>query len=96
MIRAEKAILKRSAVEAADDGFHLFVVRRFDEGETLGLLSLGVANDLDVIEHEVFRGKPGFDIVLCYPGREISEENGKAHLIVVFCSVGKIRGAPQR
>ena len=47
--------------------------------EALGLLSLRVANYFNIVGDEVFGCKPRFNIVLGHPGREISEENGKAH-----------------
>ena len=87
MIGAQQAIFERCAIETADDGVHLFRVRRIDEGESLGLLGLWVADHLDVVVHEVFCVKPGLDVVLRNPDRQISEEYCKAHSRFVVNSV---------
>lgn len=47
-------VFERGAVETADDRIHLFRIGRVDKGEPLGLLRLGIANYLYVVEDQVF------------------------------------------
>ena len=86
-ISAKKSIFQRRSVKPPDNRIHLFLIWRFDKSEALRLLGLRVANNLDCVSDQVFGRQPRFDIVGCHPNREISEENGKAHEIVVLCSV---------
>jgi hypothetical protein len=79
LVGPQQAIFQRRAVKAADDRVHFFRVRRVDESESLGLLSLWVADHLDIVVYEVFCVKPGLDIVLSNPDRQVSEEYSKAH-----------------
>ena len=86
-IGAEKSIFQRSSVKPPNNRIHLLLIGRFDKSEALRLLSLRIADNLDRVSDQVFGRQPRFDIVGCHPNREISEENGKAHEIVVLCSV---------
>jgi hypothetical protein len=79
LIGPKQAIFQRRAVKTPDDRIHFFRVGRVDEGESLGLLSLWVADHLDIVVDEVFCVKPGLDVVLSNPDRQVSEENCKAH-----------------
>jgi hypothetical protein len=89
-IRAQQALFERRTIETPDDGIHLFLIRRFDEGETLRFLSFGVTDHFDVIGHEVVCGEPRLDIVGGHPQREISEENGITHPIVQLTPFGML------
>jgi hypothetical protein len=93
-IGAKKSILQRRSVKPPDNGIHLLLIGRFDKSEALRLLGLRVADNLDRVCDQVFGRQPRFDIVGRHPNREISEKNGKAHEIVVLCSVKEVRGAP--
>ncbi len=84
LIGPQETFFKRRTVEPADDGVHLLRIRRRDKRETLRFLGLGVADDFDVIEDEVFRVEPRLDIVLGNPGGQIAEENSKTHSFLVF------------
>ncbi len=86
-IGAEKSIFQRCSVKPPNNRIHLLLIGRFDKSEALRLLSLRIADNLDRVSDQVFGRQPRFDIVGCHPNREISEENGKAHEIVVLCSV---------
>jgi hypothetical protein len=79
LIGAQQAIFERRAIKAADDRVHFFRVGRVDKGESLGLLGLWVADHLDIVVYEVFCVKPGLDVVLSNPDRQVSEENCKTH-----------------
>ena len=87
MIGAQKAIFEGGAIESADDGVHFFRVRGVDECESLGFLRFRVPNHFDVVVYEVFCVKPGLDIVLGNPDRQVSEEYCKAHSRSVVNSV---------
>ncbi len=86
-IGAQKSIFQRSSVEPPNNRIHLLLIGRFNKSEALRLLSLRIADNLDRVSDQVFGRQPRFDIVGCHPNREISEKNGKAHEIVVLCSV---------
>ena len=83
-VGAKKTILQRGSIKPPDYGIHLFLIWRFDKSEALRLLGLWVADNLYRVCDQVFGRQPRFDIVGCHPNREISEENGKAHEIVVY------------
>ena len=53
-VRAQQPVFERSPIEPADDGVHLFVVRRVDEGESLGLLRFGIADHFNGVRDQVF------------------------------------------
>lgn len=69
LIGSQEPVFERCAIKAANDEIHLFGVGRVDECETLGLLCLGIANHLYVVECQVLCGKPGLDIVFGDPHR---------------------------
>src|SRR5439155_11365569 len=49
LVGPQEAVFKRRAVETADDGCHLFRIRRVDEGEPFRLLCFRVADDFDIV-----------------------------------------------
>lgn len=79
LVRPEEPVFQRCAIESADDQIHLFRVRRVDEREALGLLSLRVADHFDIVEDKVFCVEPRLDIVFGNPNRQISEKYGEGH-----------------
>ena len=55
LIGPEDTILEGCAVEATNDGHHLFFVGGFNESEAFRLLGLRITDDLDGVGHQVFR-----------------------------------------
>jgi len=90
LIGAQQTILKRGAIEPADDGVHLFRVGGVNEGESLGFLGLGIPDHLHVVVDEIFRVEPRLDVVLGDPHGEVSEKYSKTHSDVVLSSVGDL------
>ena len=101
LIGAKQAIFERGAIEAADDGIHLFRVGCVNKSKTLGFLGLRVPNHLDIVVNEVFRVEPRLDVVFGDPDREVSEEDSKTHLMLLLtpsgdlctCIAGAIHGS---
>jgi len=87
LIGAQQAVFQRRAIKAADDQVHLFRVGCVDECESLGLLRLGIADYFDIVVYEVFCVKPGLDVVLRNPDRQVSEEYCEAHSRSIVNSV---------
>src|SRR5216683_4805260 len=71
-IGAKKLAFERRAVKTPNDGLHLLRRGGFHEREAFGLLRLVIANYLDGIRYQVFRGEPSLDVVSGHPCREIS------------------------
>lgn len=90
-VRTQEAIFQRSPVKAADDRLHFFGVRGIDEGEALGLLRFGVADDFDRVGDQILGGEPGPDVVGSYPDRQIPKENRVTHSEVLLAPL-RIRG----
>ncbi len=57
-IGTQKLIFEGSAIEAADNSLHLFLIGSFDKGETFRFLGLGIADYLDGISNESFGIQP--------------------------------------
>ena len=92
LIGAQQPVFQRGTVETADDQIHLFRVGCIDEGEPLRFLGLRIADYLDVIVDEVFCVKPGLDVVLRNPDRQISKEHCETHSVVSltpFSGIGR-------
>jgi hypothetical protein len=90
LIGPQQSIFERRAVKAPDDRVHFFRVGGVDKGESLRLLRLWVSDHLDIVVYEVFCVKPGLNIVLGNPDRQVSEEYCKAHSRSVVNSVGDL------
>ena len=85
----EEAIFERRAIEAADDGVHLFRIGGIDECEALRLLCFGVANYFDCVRNQGLGTQPALDIVRCDPDGQISKKDRKTHSGVIFDSMGR-------
>ncbi len=78
-VGSQQTAFERRSIEPADDGLHLFLVRRFDESEALGFLRLGVADYLDRIGNHCLGVEPRLDVIGCHPDRQVAQKNGKSH-----------------
>jgi hypothetical protein len=88
-ISPQQPVFERCAIEAPDDGVHLFGVRGVDESEALRFLCFGVANHFDCVGYQGFGTEPALDIVRCDPDGQISKKDGKTHSGVIFNSMGR-------
>jgi hypothetical protein len=57
-ICAQKSVFKRGAVEPANNGVHLLLVRGVDKSKSFGFLRFGVANNFDRVCDQIVCGKP--------------------------------------
>jgi hypothetical protein len=87
-IGAEQAIFQGRPVETANDRVHFLGIWRIDKREALGLLRFGIADDLNCVRNEVFGAQPTPDIVRSNPSGQIAQEDGKAHSVIFFNSIG--------
>src|ERR1039457_3153025 len=83
-IGPQQPVFQRSAIEAANDGLHLVVGRRFDKCEALGFLGFVVSDHFYGIGHEIFGGQPLPDVIGGDPGGKITKKYGKAHSVDYF------------
>jgi hypothetical protein len=86
-IGAEQAILQRRAIETADNRVHLFRVGGIDESEALGFLRFRIADHFNRVRNQIFGGEPALNIVRGHPNRQVAQENGETHSLVVFDSM---------
>ncbi len=93
-ICSKQAVFQRCAIEAADDGIHLFRVWRFNESESLGLLRFGVADHLNRVRDQILGAEPSSDVVRSHPSGQIAQKDRKTHSGVIFDSIGG--GLPPR
>jgi len=80
-VRTQKLVFEGRAVKSADDGLHLLLIGRLDEGEAFRLLRFRIADDLDGICHKAFRVEPGLNIVRGHPDGKVAKKDSETHSV---------------